>query len=81
MSIVLTVCCYNFLYNESLAVLYNSVKTETAVEDHKMILEACHCYPTSGHFGITKTEKNIGTLLLETIVQRCEGIGEGIQVF
>ena len=56
-------------------------KTETAVEDHKMILEACHCYPTSGHFGITKTEKNIGTLLLETIVQRCEGIGKGIQVF
>ena len=38
---------------------HNQVKVITSVEDQKRILEACHCDPTSGHFGITKTWKRI----------------------
>lgn len=35
------------------------VKVITSKEEQERILRACHCEPTSGHFGITKTWRRI----------------------
>ncbi len=35
------------------------VKVITTKEEQKRILHACHCNPTSGHFGVTKTWRRV----------------------
>ncbi len=38
---------------------HRRVKVVTTKEEQKRILHACHCDPTSGHFGVTKTWRRV----------------------